>query len=505
MFITMSAFAGLIIAYLILYTNGLPSPFIIGGNNASIVLFPYQASLRYNDRHFCNGAIISKNYVITAAQCIYGNINPFMYTVAVGSSNLNTPSAVYSVMEIVVHIGYNKARHIHDIALVRIEKDIQFDEKIQPIALPDIDQDYDDYPLMVTGWAMNNVSFYPYPLQEILVKGYSQEDCNREYGFIQESQICTKCVQNGQGLCNGDVGDPVVINGVLVGLVSHVRCDYTYPDISTKIFHYKSWIDENMRNQDRDRCNTIFITMNAFAGLIIVYLILCTNGLPSPFIIDGKNAPIALFPYQVSLRYKDEHFCNGAIISKNYVITAAQCIYGNINPFMYTVAVGSNNLNKPSAVYSVIETVVHIGYNKARHIHDIALVRTEKDIQFDENIQPIALPDIDRDYDGYPLMVTGWAMNDLYFYPYKLQEILVKGYSQEDCNREYGFIQESQICTKCVQNGQGLCNGDVGDPVVINGVLVGLVSYVRCDCTYPDISTKIFHYKAWIDENMRKQ
>lgn len=89
------------------------------------------------------------------------------------------------------------------------------------------------------------------------------------------------------------------------------------------------------------------------------------------------------------------------------------CCYSHTNPFMFTVAVGSNNLNEPGAVYSVLDTVVHIGYNEGRHIHDIALVRTEKDIQFDENTQPIALPDIGRDYDDYPLMVTGWAKNNV--------------------------------------------------------------------------------------------
>jgi len=51
-------------------------------------------------------------------------------------------------------------------------------------------------------------------------------------------------------------------------------------------------------------------------------------GLPISQIIGGINAQDGLHPYQVSLRKSDNnmHFCGGAIISKNYIITAAHCL-----------------------------------------------------------------------------------------------------------------------------------------------------------------------------------
>uniref|UniRef100_A0A1B0EZ70 Uncharacterized protein n=1 Tax=Phlebotomus papatasi TaxID=29031 RepID=A0A1B0EZ70_PHLPP len=47
-----------------------PQTRIVGGQETNIEKFPYQISLEYNKKHTCGGAIISRNYVITAAHCI---------------------------------------------------------------------------------------------------------------------------------------------------------------------------------------------------------------------------------------------------------------------------------------------------------------------------------------------------------------------------------------------------------------------------------------------------
>lgn len=42
---------------------------IVGGTPTSIKKYPYQVSLQYHSSHICGGAIISKDYVVTAAHC----------------------------------------------------------------------------------------------------------------------------------------------------------------------------------------------------------------------------------------------------------------------------------------------------------------------------------------------------------------------------------------------------------------------------------------------------
>lgn len=44
---------------------------VVGGHNANIEDHPYTASLEYKEQFFCGAAIISENYVLTAASCVY--------------------------------------------------------------------------------------------------------------------------------------------------------------------------------------------------------------------------------------------------------------------------------------------------------------------------------------------------------------------------------------------------------------------------------------------------
>lgn len=87
--------------------------------------------------------------------CYYSNEEPFLYSVGVGSDVLTTSTAEYDVERIIVHRDYNKQRHTNDIALIRVAQNIKYNVTIQPIALPTAERDYDDYPLIVTGWTKN--------------------------------------------------------------------------------------------------------------------------------------------------------------------------------------------------------------------------------------------------------------------------------------------------------------------------------------------------------------
>lgn len=242
--------------------------------------------------------------------------------------------------------------------------------------------------------------------------------------------------------------------------------------------------------------------MNAVSGLVISCLALSVHSLPASQIIGGNNAPDGLYPYQVSLRNSKNnlHFCGGAIISKNYIITAAHCFSHLNNPSDLLAAFGSNYLDAPRVVYSVAAFIQHPGYRNA--INDIGLIRLLEDIEFNQNIQPIALPTTDRNYDGYSFLVTGWGR--LWGggpSPNNLQEIVVKGYSQEKCNNYYGnTIMKTHICTLTVQ-GEGMCNGDSGGPLVADGTLIGIVSFGRFPCGggSPDVYTRVFYYRDWIN------
>lgn len=45
----------------------------------------------------------------------------------------------------------------HDIALIRVNKDIEFNEKVQPVGLPTYDVYEVDTPVVLTGWGNTEV------------------------------------------------------------------------------------------------------------------------------------------------------------------------------------------------------------------------------------------------------------------------------------------------------------------------------------------------------------
>lgn len=49
-------------------------------------------------------------------------------------------------------------------------------------------------------------------------------------------------------------------------------------------------------------------------------------------IVDGAEASAGEFPWMVSLKLRGSHFCGGALVSRNWVLTAAHCVheYGHL-------------------------------------------------------------------------------------------------------------------------------------------------------------------------------
>lgn len=133
-------------------------------------------------------------------------------------------------------------------------------------------------------------------------------------------------------------------------------------------------------------------------------------------LINGTVAKAGQFPYQVSLRGLNKiHFCAGALLSNNWIVTVARCMRGDFsNPSQVLITVGARKSWNDGRMYPVQEIRNHPQFNLERSLHDISMVRSVESIQYvDGIVQPVPTPvtdDITESGIGIrSVVVSGWG------------------------------------------------------------------------------------------------
>ncbi|CAH0717935.1 unnamed protein product, partial [Brenthis ino] len=174
---------------------------IVGGNETKPHEFPMMAGLLFDgaDRVVCGGVVIDKRYVLTAAHCI---VNSYVEEVVFGLHNQNTletnnnssTTQRIAIASSVVHPLYGTSDYDYDIAILKMEEDIIFNEYVSPVCLPIkfIKKDFAGDNVTVIGWG---TIFFGGPtsdvLQEVTLDVISQRSCRVNRPNITSRQICT--------------------------------------------------------------------------------------------------------------------------------------------------------------------------------------------------------------------------------------------------------------------------------------------------------------------------
>ncbi|KAL3782111.1 hypothetical protein ACHAW5_010377 [Stephanodiscus triporus] len=231
-----------------------------------------------------------------------------------------------------------------------------------------------------------------------------------------------------------------------------------------------------------------------------------------------KKAPETRYPYPASLQYNSQHFCGGALVAPNIVVTAAHC---TTTATITGVVLGRYDLDSMTdydyETMAVIGVVLHPGWDPIIVSNDVALLILERDSR-----HPYVT--INRDQDvptqGEHLVVMGWGDIDQDSIKQqtsdKLRETDVIYLSNDVCDMSQGYAntpQGYQFLTYedligdnmlCAFGGlsatvSDACQGDSGGPLVKTGsvsaadVLVGLVSWgFSCaDSNFPGVYSRM--------------
>ncbi len=250
----------------------------------------------------------------------------------------------------------------------------------------------------------------------------------------------------------------------------------------------------------------------------------------SPRIVGGGFAPISDAPWQVFLEVGN-FVCGGAIISNDYVLTAAHCVEG-VSASNITVYAGIDDLNDLNGNGIAVSSVLsNPNYNSTSLTADVSLIQLAGTLP--SNAKPIQIvdaseqADLDNEFaaaEDQNLYVSGWGetFTNSSISRY-LKRTYLDGVSDTTCGWTRsggGVVQafaDAYICANDAQVPRGICSGDSGGPLVWQDPnhaadadkgyrLVGLVSFSSTDgCALTGIEdgfTQLSTYRNWISNNM---
>ncbi|CAH2326045.1 ovochymase-2 isoform X1 [Pelobates cultripes] len=209
---------------------------IVGGRPSGKGQHPWTVSLKRKANHFCGGTIVTSTQIITAAHCVTDRNAVTYIEVYVGDQDFTVTEPaqkIFSLKSIKSHPQFNPGKPINfDIAILELNGQITFDDKIQPACLPTPDEAFRPGLLCVAlGWGrLQESGRIPSILYEVSLPVIEPTTCTAVMTTLKgslkfETILCAGFPDGGKDACQGDSGGPLVCqrsqgSWVLAGVTS---------------------------------------------------------------------------------------------------------------------------------------------------------------------------------------------------------------------------------------------------------------------------------------------
>lgn len=168
------------------------------------------------------------------------------------------------------------------------------------------------------------------------------------------------------------------------------------------------------------------------------------------------------------------------------------------NPQRVRVVLGAHRLQTPEPTQQRlgISRLFENNYNPQEKLNDVLLLQLDKPATLNTHVAMAQLPQQAQPLPhGTQCLAVGWGrLGTLEPLPQVLQELNVTVVT---------FLCRPQnVCTYVPRRNAGICFGDSGGPLICNGVLHGVDSFVVRGCAtgqYPDFFARVSLYVDWIN------
>ncbi|XP_037715318.1 polyserase-2-like [Drosophila subpulchrella] len=489
-------------------------PKVMNGVSAGYLENPWMALIKSPTEFICAGTLITSQFVLTAAHCVFKGRNSTenytQLTVSLGVYNRTADKDNYhedfNVVTSYIRDGFEQLSDANDIALLRLQRRVVYKHQIRPICIhldsrlkPTSDA---IKKFTIVGWGKTETRNSSDILRTADVYRLNKNLCyDLLWLNLTDSQICAGTT-NLVDTCKGDSGGPLyskVSDGVTwrqtqFGIVSFGAEECGGMGVYTDVMSHVDFIER--------------VVLESDITVLLPKIDLLDEGcLDNAKLGRRAKTPPETFPWLAQVFMESFVLSYGALISDRFVLTTAELIPEEI-PLKVLFGEISESIMD---FYKVSSVHKHPEFTSLTR-NDIALLELEKKVQYSDLIRPICLPSPTNKKEqekfqkkanrAQELTAVGWGIR---------RSSMVQRVRSSECYQEnLQDIGDKQICMEHPKSITS--NVGSGSPLVkplSHGnsrafTLVGLASFGRMENHSRDVYTNVLSYVDWIGTLVKK-
>ncbi|XP_077462637.1 coagulation factor VII [Stigmatopora argus] len=237
------------------------TPRVVNGEICPKGHCPWQALLTENHQQACGAIVLSDQWILTAAHCVWRKPNTVLH-VTVGEHDLKTDEKTerkHRVSKVLIHHSYNHSSYDSDLAMLKLHRPIKLGLYVVPICLPARNSSFSRTLAnirysTVSGWGrLSHRGATARLLQRVALPRVPLQECRLHTKLnITRNMLCAGLQKGGQDACKGDSGGPLVTRykktWFLTGVVSWGNgcAENNMYGIYTKVINFLDWIQYQM-------------------------------------------------------------------------------------------------------------------------------------------------------------------------------------------------------------------------------------------------------------------